>query len=370
MVAYGFGVFLIFGACLVLVGANQPELARDLGLDLAGSGFLFSGFALGIGVGVAAGGPLADRLPRRPLFAGSAGLAATALLAVSPDMGLARAALHLALLGLGIGLQETLVNASVADRYAARAARPLIFVHSAATLGAVLGPPAMSWLASRAHWTESFRALGVGELVLLAATLWLPPSRSAARQTALAAPLRAACTLRLVPFVVVGFAYVGVEATLTTFAVPYARGALGIAEARGVGAISSLWLGLFAGRLMLLARREVDARFLLAAGLLGAGVLAAGVGSARIELVYALTGIALGFVFPLMIALTAERFPDARGTATGLVAGAGALGGFAVPWLHGAIGDRLGVSAALAGLVPWCLAVAGAAWVAHRGGSR
>jgi nitrate/nitrite transporter NarK len=91
-------------------------------------------------------------------------------------------------------------------------------------------------------------------------------------------------------------------------------------------------------------------------------VLAIGV-AARLEivLVWGATGFALGFVFPVMIALAAARFPEARGSAVGLVAGAGALGGFAVPWLHGALGDRLGLAAALLWLAPWCAAVALAA---------
>ena len=34
MIALCFAAFLVFGAVLVLVGANQADLARDLGLDI------------------------------------------------------------------------------------------------------------------------------------------------------------------------------------------------------------------------------------------------------------------------------------------------------------------------------------------------
>ena len=84
------------------------------------------------------------------------------------------------------------------------------------------------------------------------------------------------------------------------------------------------------------------------------------------ELVFGATGIALGCVYPLAVALVGERFPDARGMATGLTAGAGALGGFVVPWLHGAIGDRFGVGIAVASLACWSLAVGGAALLVQR----
>jgi fucose permease len=82
--------------------------------------------------------------------------------------------------------------------------------------------------------------------------------------------------------------------------------------------------------------------------------------------VFGAAGLALGCVYPLAIGLAAQRFPEARGTATGLTAGAGALGGFAVPWLHGALGDRFGASAAVAALAFWSLLVGAAALLLRR----
>jgi MFS family permease len=76
-------------------------------------------------------------------------------------------------------------------------------------------------------------------------------------------------------------------------------------------------------------------------------------------------GVALGCVYPLMMALVGERIPEARGTAAGLAAGAGALGGSAVPWLTGTFGDAFGVSAAVASLAAWCAVIALAAGVAR-----
>lgn len=370
MIAFGAAGFLVFGVALVLIGANQAELARDLSLDLSRTGLLGATLALGIGVGVAGSGPLVDRLPRRSLFVGSALLAAAALLLVDASMSFERALAQLALLGFGIGVHETLINASVSEIHGARAAKPLLLVHAAVTLGAMLAPPAIGWLAEHAHWTASFRATGIAELGLAGAALLVhfppPPHAGAAAH----APLRAVMSPALLPFLVVGFAYVGVESVLTLFAVPYATNALSLAQDAGRSAISALWFGLLAGRLALLAiPRAIDARLLVGAGLAGALVLGAGVSAhlSQLALVYGASGFVLGLVFPVMIALTAERFPEARGTATGLVAGAGALGGFAVPWLHGALADRAGVALALLALVPWCAALAVAAAAAWRG---
>lgn len=367
MTAVGFAVFLLFGVCLVLLGANQQALAADLGLDLASFGLLGSALALGIGVGVAGAGPLVDRAPRRPLFVGSGLLAAGALLGMEPGIGYPRALAHMIAIGLAVGVQETLVNACVSQRHGARAARPLLVAHSGATLGAMLAPLAIAALGADLPWTASFRATGVAQLALAALCLPLrfpAPPGAALRRAAGPLPLTA-----LLPFLLVGFAYVGVETSLTLFAVPYASETLGLPEARGVRAISVFWAGLLAGRLALLAvRRRIDARFLAAAGLAGAAVLAAGIGArlAAVELVYGAAGVAMGFVFPVLIALSSERAPEARGTATGLAAGAGAAGGLAIPPLHGGLGDRFGTGPALLALVAWCGVILLAAWAASR----
>lgn len=366
MLPLGFAGFLVFGVVLVLLGANQAAMARDLGLDLAHSGLLVSGLALGIGGGVVGAGPVVDRLPRRPVFVAAALLAALALLGVDPQLGFTRAFLHVLVLGLGIGVHETVINASVADAYQERAARPIMFVHSAATLGAVLAPPLIGWLEARGHWTDSFHATGLGYLALGAAAFATRfPAPAQRRESG----RRGRLSLQLLPFAAVSFAYVGIESALTIFAVPYVDGALALSAARGQAAISTFWLGLLAGRVPLLAvRRPVDARLLLAAGFAGAGVLVLGIGGSwpQPELVFFAAGASLGFVFPLMIALAAARFPEARGTATGLAAGAGACGGFLVPWIHGALGDRFGLVSSLTALACWSALIAGAAWVAWR----
>ena len=53
-----------------------------------------------------------------------------------------------------------------------------------------------------------------------------------------------------------------------------------------------------------------------------------------------------------------QRFPHACGTATGLAGGAGTIGGFAIPWITGTIGDGVGIAIAMGSLGVWSLAIA------------
>ncbi|MDH3212667.1 MAG: MFS transporter [Myxococcales bacterium] len=365
LAALSFSAFLAFGVLLVLVGANQADLARDLDLDLARSGLLVSALALGIGIGVVGAGPIFDRHARRPLFVAAALLVAIPLLAVDASIGFGRALVHLLLAGVGAGAYDTLISAMVVERYRERAAKPMSAVHAAATLGAVLGPFAAGWLAARHHWAASFQWTGAAHLALAGAALFTRfPAPAPLRRTG-----DGVLSAALLPFAWIAFAYVGVEAAMTAFAMPYATEAAQLAAARGRTAISAFWFGLFAGRVAVLALRGAPgAGLLLAAGTAGGTAIAVGIGLAgsAVEIVFGAVGLALGSVFPLVITLTGQRFPHARGTAAGLAAGAGALGGFCIPWLTGAIGDRVGVVAAVASLALWSLTVAGAAAILLR----
>jgi len=366
-----FCAFLAFGVVLVLVGANQASLAAELGLDLARSGLLASSLALGLGAGVVVAGPLFDRYARRPLFVGSALLAAAALLGVEREMSYARWLAHAALAGAGIGLYDTLINAVVVQRYRERAARPMLAVHSAATIGAMFGPPLVGWIAMAHHYTASFHAAGLAH-VAIAAWAALVPLPAPEPRSARGDEVRGGLVLApLLPLAAVAFAYVGVESSVTVFAVPYASEALALPAERGQLAISAFWLGLLAGRLALLgARAALGVRVLIAAGASAAVLLVAAAALPRAPLELALFGVgaALGCVYPLMIALAGQTSPSASGTAAGLAAGAGALGGFAVPWLTGAAGDEAGIALGFGSLALWCAAIALAAAASRRVG--
>ncbi|HEX5067632.1 MAG TPA: MFS transporter [Myxococcota bacterium] len=358
--------FVAFGVVLVLPGAHQADLARALGLDLARSGLLASALAAGLGVGVVLAGPLFDRFPRRPLFVASLCIAAAALLSVREQMSFAAWLLHVAAAGFGIGLYDTLINAAVAERYGESAARPMSLLHAGATIGAMSGPFLAAAFVANGSFLASFRVVGAAHLALAlwASRLSFPHPPLSHLQLADAPHVPRGATrlaASVAPFALIAFAYVGVEASLTIFAVPYATSALGLSAARGASAISAFWLGLLAGRVGVLALPvTLGPRTLGASGALAACALLLGVATRHgvVELTFFATGVALGCVYPLIMALVGERVRHARGVAAGLAAGAGALGGTAVPWLTGALGDAQGVAAGVGSLAVWCAAIA------------
>jgi fucose permease len=168
----------------------------------------------------------------------------------------------------------------------------------------------------------------------------------------------------------VAIAYIGIEAALTLFAVPYATGGLGLDEVHGQRAISAVWLGILAGRLLMMwPSGRLDARALVVEGAIGAALVASAtlLRVSAIELVMGACGFALAGVFPLMIALAGRLAPESPGRAVGLVAGLGSIGGFAIPPLTGAIADASNIVIAMASLAGWCGLIAVAGGVARTG---
>jgi fucose permease len=365
--------FLCLGLVLTLLGANQDYLAADLELDLARTGMLASALALGLLVGTVGAGPLYDRLPRKPLFVAAILLPATALFGFGPDLGFREALFRFAWIGLGAGAYDTFFIAAIAERFGARSAKPMSLLHTGTATGAIIGPLLVAVIATRWHWTLSFQLIGIVHIALAAAAMRLrfpaptrkaPPARTD-RYTAL--------SLAIIPFVIVTFAYLGVETAMSVFAIPFASDGLGLEVIRGQTAISSMWFGLLAGRLGALALRgNLDGRVLIGAGILCCTAISIGAatGMRQIEILYFCVGFSLGPVFPVTIALAGQRFPGSLGSVVGLAVGVGSIGCFVVPWLTGALGDQAGIVSAMKWLAGWAVVIALGGVVIRRGRAR
>jgi fucose permease len=358
--------FGIFGVLLVLVGTYQAPLAAALDLDLAQTGALAAAGAAGSAVGTLGTGPVADRASRRALWLAGCILGAGAGMLAAGLGSMAQTAAGLAGLGAAAGALQTVSNASLADRYGARAARPIAAAHLGVTVGAFVGPGLLLLLARPAGVAGGFRAVAAAYALLAVGAALVPEShRQGTRERGATRPPWSV----IAPFAAMAVCYVGFETSLTTFATPWAA-SVGLAQARGPRAITAFWLGLLVGRAALLARGTPPGPALLAALSLGAtAILAAALALETTRLEWALVAIGLccGAVFPLLIALATLAAPGASGTAAGAVAAAGGIGGMTGPWLTGLLADTIGARGALTHLLAWSAAVGLlAVWIARR----
>ena len=344
-----------------MIGANQADLAQALQLDFARTGMLVSALATGIGIGVVGAGPLFDRYSRRPLFLVSTLITAVALLSFDASTNFSGALLLFALAGIGAGSYDTLFNAAAVERYGENSANAVTLLHSAVAVGAIAGPPLIGQISSHWHWTTSLHCIGIAHLVLALGALCVRFPKPTKIGTPQKAGTKSTLSLALLPFAIISFAYVGVEGGVIVFAVPYTTEGLLLEPSSGLMSISIFWMGLLASRLAALAvRGGLDERALIASGLLGSAALVVGTGlaSSHVGVFFFVAGLAVGPVYPVMIALAGQRFPHACGAATGLAGGAGTIGGFSIPWITGAIGDGVGIAIAMGSLGVWSLVIA------------
>ena len=368
--------FLAFGTLLVLFGSNATEIITSLGLDYADFGLLGSMLSLGLGIGIVVAGPIADRLPRRPLYIASCVVVIAATTTLGPQTTYERLIVHMIAVGLGAGFYETVLSVIIIEEFADAARRRLLFIHSGAPFAACVVPLMISLMRDNfeLEWYVTFRWAGLLHIPLVAAACF--HSMRVKSEGTTSQPLAVSDSpqkdsknrIALAAICVATFAYVGVESALTVFIVDHTVTDLGLGATRAARTISAFWGGLLVGRLALgFSSRSPGAGTTALSALLGAGIIFAfGSGLLEVpELAVAATGLVLGGIFPVMIGLAGVSLPSSPATAVGLAGGLGSLGGFVVPWCTGMLANANGLPYAITALSGWLLLLVAAAATAR-----
>lgn len=351
-------LFALFGTSMTVIGATLPRILENFGWSYGTAGAVIAANAIGYFGSVFAAGRIVGRIgPRTAALIGlslvSGGLA---LFAASPGPAL-NLALY-ALIGIGQGFLEILVNWSVMRMD--REGRAMSIMHAAFSIGAVAGPFAVGWLlASGRPWVLVYRGMALLFGVLLAAGLALPFDRLG-RET-VAARTGGGPSVRDRAYVLgfaVLFLYVGAELGISNWAAELFVRSFRESEATGSFMVSLFWLGLLAGRLgipLLLPRaRQEKVLVVLSAGLAASTLLlavssffgppAALVGAASV----ALAGLFCSSIYPIVIFLEGRAHPGAEGAAIGFAGAGGGLGAFLFPFLMSRIAGAAGVNVGFA----------------------
>lgn len=349
---------------LTLVGANQADLARDLDLSLSQTGMLLAALGLGVIFGAPSAGRLIDRGVRKPIFCFAFLLMAFALLTIDAKMSFWRAFTQIAVSGFAAGMYSTALNTVFSERKSAAPARSLMILHSSVTVGAILGPlwvQAITQSEPFGHWTLTFRLVGVAHLLLALVVLGLkfsPPAHATLAPSLFILPRKKLMPLLLLAGI--GFAYIGLEAAVMGFAVPYASDVLGLTVQHGQWAISTYWLGIFLARLLGSSMSRIPQNGLLFfAGALGTVTVLFFTYTLRPEIEWftGLLGFSIGAVYPLVLSLVGGAIPEARARNIGLVIAIGSVGGTAIPWWTGLLGDYAGMRMAMLSTAAWCVLI-------------
>lgn len=371
--------------CLTLfaigwTGLLIPSLVRSIESTFdqtdAGVGLVYLAYSVAYATGSFGGGPLTERVGRRLVLGGGVlihGLGIAGL-GLAPSWGTFVAAAMVA--ALGAGCLDGGSNGLVLDVYREGRGRAMNLLHVSFSVGALAAPLIVGRLVEGGVPWQSV-AVGAGCLVLLLVLAYtfvpMPSGRrtAAGLDTTATGPggngLGGAHGRRLLagPLLLLGIAiaaYVASEVGVSNWLVRYLEPA---PLTTATLALSLYWAGLTVGRLIssAIADRFDHLRFTLASTLLMAGLLAIAILAPTLPLsigAFALAGVASGPVFPMIVAIGGERYPDRSASVGGSLTGMAIIGSIVYPPAMGLLSVTVGLTAAMLGTVILALASAAA----------
>jgi fucose permease len=344
-------------------GLIAPSLIRSIEADLVQTdtaiGFFYFLYGVAYAVGSLGGGYATERLGRRLVLASAValhgvGVGALGMTAIWP------AFLACALpAGLSAGAIDGGINGLFLDLFRTRRGRALNMLHLFFSVGAFTAPLVIGQLVSGgAPWRLLYIATGLFLLpfATLFAFMRLPHGRHTAQAmvAGVEGPVVTRRLLFLWPLPMLALAigtYVASEVGVSNWLVRFLSAApLDLATV----SLSLYWGGLAVGRLVSarIADRFDHARFTAAWALMGSGLLvfAVIVPSMPLSIVgFGIVGFAFGPIFPMIMAIGGERFPERSAAVGGLLTTAAVGGGVAYPAIMGVLSDTVGLPAAMLG---------------------
>ena len=364
---------LLIGWSGLLVPSLIRSIEHDFGQTDAGIGIYYLVWAVSYACGSLGGGMVTERLGRRRVLVGAAlthGVGLT-VLAFVPPWGIAL--LSAIPGGLGAGALDGGANGLILDLFQTARGRALNTLHLFFSIGALSSPLVVGQLVGAGIDWEGIlvvTAVAVVPVAGLYAVAAMPDGRHAAlpREAGTRAKTPIAFTWPLLTLELGIACYVAAEVGVSDWLVRFLDSVpLGTAT----GALSLFWAGLALGRLVSarIADRFDHLQFtIVAATVAGVATFAAVVVpwvGASIAL-FGLVGFASGPVFPMIVAIAGDRFPERSAAVGGFVTGAAVFGSVLYPPVMGFMSVNVGLAAAMIGAGVLSLACTGSLLAARR----
>ena len=372
VVVASYASFILIGWTGLLVPSLLRVIKAEFNQTDAGFGLLYLVSALLFAVGALSAGLLAERFGRRTLLPLSALLIAVGLATQGVAPSWPVLLLGVALAASGSGAIDAGVNSVVMDVAVSGKGSALNRLHLFYSVGALGAPLVIGQLVGLGlDWRLLMVGTGIAALALVIPMRTVgsvPPRRRAAALVPGAAvvPGAAGPDLRL-PLAILGVAiacYVATELGVSSWLVGFLDDEPMSVATLGLGLF---WVGHASGRLtaVRIADRFDPIRFTTACAIAGSVALAVAVqgpaGAPRIA-AFAITGFALGPVWPMIMTVGGTLFPHRAATVSGVLTAAGVAGSVLYPPFMGLISGVAGLGAGMTGAAALAL-LSGAAVV-------
>jgi fucose permease len=359
---------LLGGGTLLAIGWTGlliPSLIRSIEATFeqtdAGIGVVYLAYAVAYAAGSFGGGTLTERLGRRLVLGGAVlvhGLGIAGL-GLAPAWGVFVAAALAA--GAGAGCLDGGANGLVLDVYRVGRGRAMNLLHLAYSVGALSAPLVVGMLVDGGvPWQTVVIGTGVVVLPLAIAYAVVPmPAgrRSAGRPGATDAISPGDQVDRRLlggPLLLLGIAiatYVGSEIGVSSWLVRFLDAA---PLTTATLALSLYWAGLAVGRLVssAISDRFDHLRFTIFCTVAMGALVAVAVLAPSLPLsiaAFAAAGVASGPVFPMIVAIGGERYPERSAAVGGSLTGMAIIGSVVYPPTMGFLSVTVGLTVAMLG---------------------
>ena len=337
---------MTYGISLTVIGPALKEVQGEIVLTGSQLGLFTTFLSVGLIISVLAGGFFVDRYRIK-----SVGLWGQLLLALgqftfsifgSFPVGL----FAFFMIGFGGGLIEIVVNTIISGIYAERRTAALNLLHGFFGVGALIGPILMGYLVENGFgWRFGYQVIALASVVVLTLQLLTKyPEKVSSDKIDFSyffKIMRNPYTLILGAMILL---YVGSEMGINYWSVLYMETNLGIPKITASSFLTYFWLAMTFGRFItfMVAQKIGGKRLLLCLTLLSVFVFSVFIFSrSGIAAGWALLALGLAFsgIFPTVVALGTDRFPEALGTITGFLMSFMGGGTLLFPLLIGAISD-------------------------------
>jgi MFS family permease len=315
------------------------------GLDHEQLGRLGALGFMGLAVGIFLTGPLADRWGAKPFVQLGNGLICVSLVAAAFAPSYAILGLSLFFVGLGGGILDMVLSPVVAALNPSKRTAALNMLHSFYCVGAVVTILAGT-LCLRAGFGWRTACLSLAPLPAGLLLAFGPRKFPALAVNGQRTAVRELLFHRWF-IIALGAIFLGgaTELGMSQWLPAYAETGLGYSPWIGGSALLLFSVAMTAGRMLIGAGHLRLGTFQVMAWSCGLSVLLFLLGSFLPVPLLALTAcVAAGFtgscLWPTMLAVTADRYPQGGATMFGLLAAFGNAGGIIMPWIVGWVADR------------------------------
>jgi fucose permease len=363
--------FVLLGWTGLLVPSLIRSIEAGFAQSDAGIGIFYFVYAGVYAAGSLGGGLVTERLGRRTVLSLGVALHGVGFVALglAPSWGVFVFAALPA--GLGAGVIDGGINGLFLDLFSSGRGRSLNLLHLFFSVGALSAPLAVGRLVENGvAWQAILVATGLAALVVAAlfALVAMPDGRHtrSARQPADGLGRLEAVRGRLAaPLLLLALAiacYVAGEVGVSNWLVRFLDPA---PLSTATTALALYWAGLTLGRLISarIADRFDHVRFaaVASAATSGALVLAILAPSLPVSIaLFGLAGVATGPVYPMIMAIGGDRYPDRTAAVSGFLSGFAVVGSIVYPPIMGFLSVTVGLTVAMFGTVVLGLASAGA----------